>query len=409
MPIVPGGFNCLASVQLLYARFTDYLARRLGYESEGKMFAAARRTANRTDAGEDEFGPYLLPQNVDVRESAMPLPSRSGGIQGLSELLGLHTATWVADSNLAARRFRVWTKFAQTRQGIVDGAAWRRDRLMRIFGDTFAQVATERGWEGAEAEFRSAIRAAVRETDLHLPRNDSVVEVLEPGDIVTAWYPNSDYRENYVTHILICLGKRYGEPVFAEQFGEHGRVTTYTDLVRHHHPFGIENVFRVFATLPTSDLPRQSTAADLRIEIVKSDRSLTVYADTIPLARYAVVLGPNPAGHKRREGDGRTPEGDYSVAWRNAGGSMGLDYPGERDALEGLKEGAIRMEEYARIAVAHRRGLPPPQNTALGGNIYIHGRADAERLTEGCIALTDTDLVELSRHVGKGTRVRIRW
>jgi len=63
------------------------------------------------------------------------------------------------------------------------------------------------------------------------------------------------------------------------------------------------------------DLP-SGTVAD-RIVVQKSARTLSVFRGNVLLKTYKVALGPNPKGHKEREGDGRTPEGIYTIDPRN--------------------------------------------------------------------------------------------
>ena len=60
-------------------------------------------------------------------------------------------------------------------------------------------------------------------------------------------------------------------------------------------------------------------------------------------------------------------------------------------------------------------GRPPPQDTALGGYIGIHGVGAGDpavhedfNWTEGCVALTDAQIDALLRHITVGTAVEIR-
>ena len=72
------------------------------------------------------------------------------------------------------------------------------------------------------------------------------------------------------------------------------------------------------------------------------------------LRTYPVGLGFAPEGHKQFEGDGRTPEGAYTIDRRNPDSlfhlSVGISYPNEAD-----------------IAFAEAQGKSP------GGDIFIHG------------------------------------
>src|SRR5688572_25051728 len=53
-----------------------------------------------------------------------------------------------------------------------------------------------------------------------------------------------------------------------------------------------------------------------RIVVKKKDRRLLLYKEDVTLASYPVSLGRQPRGHKREQGDSRTPEGRYLIDWR---------------------------------------------------------------------------------------------
>jgi murein L,D-transpeptidase YafK len=148
------------------------------------------------------------------------------------------------------------------------------------------------------------------------------------------------------------------------------------------------------------------------IVISKSARSLVAYAaDGKVVMSVPIGLGRAPEGHKHREGDQRTPEGEYYVCFRNPQSryrlSLGLSYPNPQDAARGRAEGAIDDAEYAAIVEAHRRREIPPWKTALGGEIFIHGRLEEHDVTAGCVAIRDRDIDALFPLVAIGTRVRI--
>lgn len=131
-----------------------------------------------------------------------------------------------------------------------------------------------------------------------------------------------------------------------------------------------------------------------RIEVLKADRRMILYSGEKVLRRYRIALGSNPLGHKRHEGDGRTPEGDYIIDRRNPNSafhlSLGISYPQRSDQL-----------------AAREAGLD------AGGDIFIHGRAGkhlgrGRDWTEGCIAVTDREIEEIYSMVRVGTRIQIR-
>jgi murein L,D-transpeptidase YafK len=123
-----------------------------------------------------------------------------------------------------------------------------------------------------------------------------------------------------------------------------------------------------------------------RVIVRKSDRRLYLMRSGQVLRSYKVALGLRPEGHKQFEGDYRTPEGKYRLVRRNPNSefflSIQVSYPNDQD-----------------IARARAQGLRP------GGAIMIHGQPNTPRRsrdyysnvdwTEGCIALANSDMVEI--------------
>lgn len=149
-----------------------------------------------------------------------------------------------------------------------------------------------------------------------------------------------------------------------------------------------------------------------RIVVSKSKRQLELYSDGVVVRTYRVGLGFNPVQDKKHEGDGATPEGDFYIFTRNDKSayhlSLGLSYPNVEDADRGLRDGLISRKEYEAIVKANKRKATPPQNTALGGLIYIHGNGAKSDWTLGCVALENEDIRELFAAVPVGTPVTIR-
>jgi murein L,D-transpeptidase YafK len=130
-----------------------------------------------------------------------------------------------------------------------------------------------------------------------------------------------------------------------------------------------------------------------RVLVDKSDRQLHLIRNGHVWKSYPIGLGFAPQGHKRREGDGRTPEGDYVLDWRNPNSSFYLSihisYPDAEDQ-----------------ASAKARGVSP------GGAIFIHGNhnpaARRRDWTLGCIAVTDAAMDEIWQAVPNDTPITIR-
>jgi murein L,D-transpeptidase YafK len=127
------------------------------------------------------------------------------------------------------------------------------------------------------------------------------------------------------------------------------------------------------------------------IHVAKAARRMDLLRDGKVLRSYRIVLGGAPVGHKRQQGDNRTPEGDYRITYRNAQSrfhlSLRVSYPNQAD-----------------LAQAAKRGVD------AGGDIMIHGSTPPGSTvdwTEGCIAVTDAQIEEVWRLVPVGTPIRI--
>jgi murein L,D-transpeptidase YafK len=123
-------------------------------------------------------------------------------------------------------------------------------------------------------------------------------------------------------------------------------------------------------------------------------------------------LGLNPVPDKVRQGDRATPEGEFYIFTKNDKSafylSLGVSYPNAEDAARGLRDNLISKAQHDAIVQAIKRKATPPQNTRLGGDIYIHGNGATSDWTWGCVALENEDVKELFDSVPVGTPVTIK-
>lgn len=156
----------------------------------------------------------------------------------------------------------------------------------------------------------------------------------------------------------------------------------------------------------------------MRIEVRKSERMLRASCARGAVVEMTAALGREPTGRKLAAGDLRTPEGRYHISGPPESSRfhafVPIDYPSVDDADRALAEGRITSRDHARIVDAHARGLPPPDDTPLGGGIGLHGEGtrwagDSRHLdwTLGCIAVTDAHLDFLIAHSEPGVPVEI--
>jgi hypothetical protein len=157
--------------------------------------------------------------------------------------------------------------------------------------------------------------------------------------------------------------------------------------------------------------PLKLPLAGPRVVVEKGARRLRLYAGGELVRVRRIALGFEPSGDKVKQGDGRTPEGDFYVCMKNERSkfylSLGLSYPNAEDAERGLREGLVTRAQADAIKRAVRAGRCPAWNTALGGEIFIHGGGTASDWTFGCVALENPEVKELFDALPAGTPVRI--
>lgn len=150
---------------------------------------------------------------------------------------------------------------------------------------------------------------------------------------------------------------------------------------------------------------------DPSIVVSKSRRRLMLYSSDKLVRVYRIGLGTDSVNDKLIEGDRRTPEGEFYIFTKNDQSSfflsLGLSYPNIEDAERGLSEALITQEQHDQIVDAINRKAMPPQKTALGGEVYIHGNGSQSDWTWGCVALDDKDIRELFDAVAVNTKVII--
>jgi murein L,D-transpeptidase YafK len=130
-----------------------------------------------------------------------------------------------------------------------------------------------------------------------------------------------------------------------------------------------------------------------RIAVYKTQRQMFLMNDDKVLANYKIDLGFAPRGDKNFEGDGRTPEGRYTIDRRNPNSSyhlsLGISYPNAAD-----------------IEAARAAGKSP------GGDIFIHGASGVfgtrgKDWTAGCISVSNPEIERIYAMVRNGTVVDI--
>ncbi len=146
------------------------------------------------------------------------------------------------------------------------------------------------------------------------------------------------------------------------------------------------------------------------IEIFKADKTLILHTDE-GQKTFVIGVGKNLDGPKIKRDDQRTPEGEYKIIVKNPRSqyhlSLGINYPNKADAQRGLEQAIIDEETYQAICTAHDTNGRIPWDSALGGEIYIHGDYETRTWSEGCIRMKKADIEEVYRLTDIGTKVVI--
>jgi len=154
-------------------------------------------------------------------------------------------------------------------------------------------------------------------------------------------------------------------------------------------PYHARAMASLGAELPVAD----------RVLVRKGERRLYLMRGNDVLRAYRVALGLNPAGPKERAGDFRTPEGSYRLSRRNTRSdyflSIQVSYPNDQDMKHARSNG-----------------------WQAGGSIMIHGLPNDPRhapdyyatqdWTDGCIAVTNADMVEIWMMTSENVRIDIQ-
>ncbi len=149
----------------------------------------------------------------------------------------------------------------------------------------------------------------------------------------------------------------------------------------------------------------------MTLAIMQGDTAVKTYEN--------IAIGSGGTSWDKRLGDGKTPLGEYRILEIRPSSRfhlfMHLDYPTIHNALQARSQGDLDEADFQRIQAAHRARRATPQDTVLGGYIGIHGTGAGSleihrdiNWTDGCIALTNEQINDLSGRIQTGTFVRIR-
>lgn len=136
------------------------------------------------------------------------------------------------------------------------------------------------------------------------------------------------------------------------------------------------------------------------IVVNKSQRQMYLKHGDSVIKQYRIALGGNPIGSKQKEGDQKTPEGKYYIEFHNPQSSyhlsLRISYPNTAQ-----KEWAAK-NNYSAGGDIMIHGYPNWFPNVLFD--YIHKNFD---WTDGCIAVTNSEITEIYNLVKDGTPIEI--
>lgn len=183
----------------------------------------------------------------------------------------------------------------------------------------------------------------------------------------------------------------------------------------------VNNWSRVVLCISGVLLPLECYASsEIWVLIDTAEQQLSVMSgDKERLTFSNIAIGRYGASSSRMKGDNQTPLGSFQVSWlkqpHRYSQFFGINFPNQEAADLALAEKRIPHATWVKITKALESNKLPPQDTPLGGYIGIHGVGRGDNAvhssfnwTNGCVALTNTQIKRLGALIKVGTRVVIR-
>lgn len=135
------------------------------------------------------------------------------------------------------------------------------------------------------------------------------------------------------------------------------------------------------------------------IVVNKEERNIMLYSKGTVLSTFKISLGFEPVGTKIKRGDGKTPEGLYYIENKIKESSfflaLKISYPNPWDIRRALE---LNYHPGGQIMI---HGLPN-----IGYNFNYHNLKND--WTQGCIAVTNQQMLKLWKIISVGTPILIK-
>lgn len=171
---------------------------------------------------------------------------------------------------------------------------------------------------------------------------------------------------------------------------------------------------------PIPNVEAAPVPSDVWVAVDTEELSLAVMQGDNPLQVFDnIAIGSNGTSLAKKRGDSTTPLGEFTITEIRRSERfklfMAINYPNLDHTERAFQDQRIGAKEYRALRYDLDRGRPPLQSTSLGGQLGIHGVGAGDmkvhetvNWTEGCIALTNEQLLELAKWVVVGTKVVVR-
>ncbi|MFW5930290.1 MAG: L,D-transpeptidase family protein [Desulfosalsimonas sp.] len=132
--------------------------------------------------------------------------------------------------------------------------------------------------------------------------------------------------------------------------------------------------------------------------VKKNESKLYLMKNGKVFKEFKAAFGPNPKGHKFRRGDGRTPEGEYTLDYKKDDSdfykAIHVSYPNEKDRKRAKY---LEVNPGGQIMI---HGLP-------NGRGYMSVASQSINWTDGCIGVTNSAMDEIWEAVDPDTPIKI--
>ncbi len=284
---------------------------------------------------------------------------------------------------------------------------WQRENKRFLFARDYQKVASF-----AELSAKKSTEAADNSISSTTILKSSIIQKIDTLDNIVADlnkffknYPLDSETIRRISKGKMLLEEARVDYVKGEYLKSNRKLTDSEYLLFTSHDNATTNLKNYFNSYPTwkkwvnATIKESERNGDYSIIIDKFSRKCFVYQKGTKKYEFIAELGANWVGDKRYRGDKATPEGMYKVAKKIDGGktkyykALLLDYPNDED------------KRHFKSDITN--GLLPA-DAAIGGLIEIHGNGGKGiDWTEGCIALTDSEIELVYKKVRIGTPVTI--